>query len=234
MCITLNLTAGLNSTHMQWCQEICENDWIACVNLILIFCPKGILLLFNAIHRRKLSWDESKIISHLSSKWSLPLGYELTLWSAFSLLPALLIHPSLHSCSIQGEGERTNHMFQGGILNGQDPRPKYLQLSCPLASLSSTLSLRTGLDDLCWKSALCWRRMGAEGEGHRVKGRSEKWCHIRSGLEVGQDLCWQEWCCLWASGQEKTEGEGTTCNMINRTVCNLCVCSLSGWVNSAL
>lgn len=153
MCITLNLTTRLNSTHMQWCQEICRNDWIAFVNLILIFCPKGILLLFNAIHRRKPPRDESRIISHLSCKWSLPLGYELTLWSPFSLHPAPLIHPSLRSCSIQRE--RTNHMFQGGILNGQHPRPKYLQLSCPLASLSSTLSLRTGQDDLCWNSALC-------------------------------------------------------------------------------
>lgn len=61
-------------------------------------------------------------------------------------------------------------MFQGGILTGQHPRPKYLQLSCPMASLSSTLSLRTGLDDLCWNAALCPRRMDAEGERQGVRG----------------------------------------------------------------
>ena len=43
MCITLNLTAGLNSSHMHWCQlEICKSDWIARVDLILASCRKGI------------------------------------------------------------------------------------------------------------------------------------------------------------------------------------------------
>lgn len=130
--------------------------------------------------------------------------------------------------------ERTNHMFQGGILNGHHPRPKYLQLSCPLASLSSTLSLRTGLDGLCWNTALLFEQDGCR----RTRSRERRWGTGRYGtdviscLHVKGVLRWQERGCLWRVGKERGIGDGMSWSMVRRGAISLvCVYLMCIWMS---
>lgn len=119
-----------------------------------------------------------------------PLGYELTLRSPRSPLPSFI-----HFCSIQRarKGEQTT-CFVGGILNRLRPRPKCLQFFCPLASVSSALSLWTGLVDLCWNAAVlsgqgeCWKRGCVVGGVRNDVIWSPQWkgaCVGRSGVAFG-------------------------------------------------
>lgn len=92
-------------------------------------------------------------------------------------VPRSVLPSFIHFCSIQRarKGEQTT-CFGGGILTGLRPRPKGLQFFCPLASVSSALSLWTGLVDLCWNAAVL------SGQGEGWKGGVWWWGGVRNDV----------------------------------------------------
>ena len=123
--------------------------------------------------------------------------------------PCSLLSSSIHpSAAAPFRGREQTTCFGEESLTGSIPDQSTSSSPAPLASLSSTLSLRTGLDDLRWIAALCLEQDGCKWEKDGERGVIEEWCHLRSLLEVGLDLWRQEWCCLWASVQGKADGDG--------------------------
>lgn len=133
--------------------------------------PKTSFYPVQRVHSRYWTPSAREIHSEMKaesySTWALtvaPFGRELTLWSSYSLLHAPLIHPPLCLCRIQRGSEQTT-CFREESWTGSIPDQSTSSSPAPPppASLSSTLSLGTGLDDFCWMAALCWGRMGARG-----------------------------------------------------------------------
>lgn len=102
-------------------------------------------------------------------------------------LPSAVLHfPSLHSAHSSSSsspsvpqserGENKPHVSGKNLERAasQTKVPRAL-LPLPPASLSSTLSLGTGLGGFCWMAAVCWRRTGAGryGQGSGVMSSSE-------------------------------------------------------------
>lgn len=155
MCITRNLTTGLNSTHMPWCQEeICKNDWVAHLNLIVIFCPTVTLPLSAGE-----SHPEMKAPSYPTWAAKDLFLFGLRAYFVVSLLPRSLvsssIHPSVWAPVRRGRGrEKQTTCFREDSSAGRIQDQSTPSSPAPLASLSCTLSLGTRMADLCWNGGL--------------------------------------------------------------------------------
>lgn len=165
------------------------------LNLTLVSCPKGAFPLPNTVHARNPLRDE-RPVPVPPELWRLP-----PIWPwALSLLRSSLFsspfspHSSTSPSSPQSERGVNKPHVSGKNLEraaSQTKVPRTL-LPLPPPSLSSTLSLGTGLDGFRWMAAVCWGRMAAGADGGGVMSSSA--VTLGGATSV---LHWRGRCRLW-------------------------------------
>lgn len=134
------------------------------LNLTLVSCPKGAFPLPNTVHGRNPLRDE-RPVPVPPELWRQPpiWPWALSLLRSSPFSSPFSPHSSTSPSSPQSERGVNKPHVSGKNLEraaSQTKVPRAL-LPLPPPSLSSTLSLGTGLDGFRWMAAVCWGRMAA-------------------------------------------------------------------------